>query len=149
MVKTSDPDNATTLESISGTHHGRTYFEQLRRNLLWRLLVVYITPLLLLSFYFHYQYNAMLRQGINNHLRSVAENQRNTVDLFLQERVADLRSVFRTEGLSLPPDPECMEEILAELRQKSPTFVDVGFFRPDGALAAYAGPHPSLSLIHI
>jgi len=37
-----------------------------------------------------------------------------------------------------------MERMLAELRQESETFVDVGLFDPRGTLVAYAGPHPQL-----
>lgn len=129
---------------ISGAHYDHAHFGQLRRKLRWQLLIVYVTPLLLLSAYFHFEYNATLRKGIDNHLRSAAENQRNTVDLFLQERVANVRSAFRSEGLTLPPTQEFMEKLLRELRRESSTFVDLGCFGPQGRLIAYAGPHPSL-----
>ena len=110
----------------------------------WQLLIVYVTPLVLLSFYFHFEYGVTLRKGIDNHLRSVAEHQRNTVDLFLQERVANVRSAFRSEGFMLFPKQGSMEKLLVEIRRESSTFVDLGFFGPDGKLVAYAGPHPSL-----
>ncbi len=128
----------------SGGHHGHEYFEQLRRKLRWQLLLVYVTPLLLLSAYFHFEYNATMREGIYNHLKSVAEHQRNTVDLFLSERVANLKSSFRSEWLARPPVPESMQKALEELRQESESFVDLGLFRPDGTLVAYAGPHTYL-----
>ena len=54
-------------------------------------------------FYIHYHRN--LRQGIDNHLRSIAENQRNTMDLFLQERVTNIRSLFQPDGIA--PDISC------------------------------------------
>jgi two-component system NtrC family sensor kinase len=129
---------------ISGARYDHAYFGQLRRKLRWQLLVVYVTPLLLLAFYFHYEYGVTLRNGIDNHLRSAAENRRNTVDLFLQERVANVRSIFRSEEFTLSPEPGSMDKLLADIRRESSTFVDLGLFGPDGRLAAYAGPHLSL-----
>ena len=122
--------------------HDHQYFNQLRRKLRWQLLVTYVTPLILLSAYFHYQYNKTLRQGIDMHLRSAAENKRNTVSLFLQERVSNTRSAFHF--VSLPPSSADMLEVLRGLRKESPTFVDVGLFSPEGMLVSYAGPHRHL-----
>jgi two-component system NtrC family sensor kinase len=123
-------------------HHGRTYFANLRRRLQRRLLFAYITPLLMLSAFFHVQYNETLRQGVKTHLQSVAENKRNTVSLFLQERVANTKNAFRFS--SLPPSAEEMRRVLRELREESPAFVDLGLFNPRGILVAYGGPYPQL-----
>jgi two-component system NtrC family sensor kinase len=139
--------NADQVESPFvevGSRHGHAYFRQLRSKLIWMLLIVFITPLLMLSAYFHFQYSATLRKGIDNHLSSIAENQRNTVDLFLQERVANLRNAFHPDDLSVLSHETEIKKRLAELRRESPTFVDLGLFRPDGALISYAGQFPSL-----
>ena len=122
--------------------HDHQYFNQLRRKLRWQLLVTYVTPLILLSAYFHYQYNKTLRQGIDTHLRAMAENKRNTVSLFLQERVSNTRSAFHFERF--PPSTADMEGVLRGLRDESSTFVDVGLFDPRGMLVSYAGPHLNL-----
>jgi two-component system, NtrC family, sensor kinase len=138
-------DGAGGPMPAQGKPHGHAYFEQLRRRLRWQLLLVYIVPLLILSAYFHFEYSATLRQGVHNHLKSVAENQRNTVDLFLKERVADLRGAFRSKGLTFPPAPGLMNSVLEELQRGSSTFVDLGMFDPAGTLVSYAGPYPSLT----
>ncbi|MBW1806672.1 MAG: histidine kinase [Deltaproteobacteria bacterium] len=145
MTNRLESDNKASLSAGSPEHHGHEYFEQLRRKLRWQLLVTYLLPLLLLSAYFHFEYNATLREGIDNHLKSVAENQRNTIDLFLRERVANLGGAFQHEGLTFPPDAGLMEKILAELQRESTTFVDLGLFHSAGKLIAYAGPHSSLA----
>ena len=91
-------DAAQTASAFTrlGIAHGHQYFRHLRRNLRWRLLLAYVTPLFLLSAYFLYQYNETLREGIDTHLKSIAENQRNTVDLYLQERTANLQGMLRS-----------------------------------------------------
>ena len=87
----------------------------------------------MLSLFFHYQYNKTLKQRIDNHLKSIAENQRNTVDLFLKERVANLRNTFRAIVVPGASTQEDLALTLSKLRRESETFVDLGLFGPDGA----------------
>ena len=122
----------------------RTDFGRLRRKLRWQLLVAYVTPLLLLAAYFHFAYLDMMQESIRRHLVSVAENQRNTVGLFLRERVSGVRRALYSGMLTFPPGPSAMDRLLEEMRTASMTFVDVGLFNPEGKLVAYAGPHSSL-----
>jgi two-component system, NtrC family, sensor kinase len=145
MTNRLESDKAARLSKDQREHHGHAYFEQLRRKLRWQLLITYVIPLLMLFAYFHFEYNATLREGVDNHLKSVAENQRNTIDLFLRERVANLGGTFRHEGLTSKPTKDLMEKMLAELQQESATFVDLGLFHSAGKQIAYAGPHSSLA----
>ena len=124
--------------------HGHEYFQHLSSKLRRRLLVAYITPLIVLSAYFLYQYNKTLRQGVDTHLESIAENQRNTVDLYLQERTANLRGILASIEDLDPPPAFAMRSALEQLRSDSEAFVDVGLFEPDGTLVSYAGPHTDL-----
>ncbi len=124
--------------------YDRGYYDQLRRRLRWQLLFAYCAPLGILALYFHVQYTVTLSERIHNHLRSIAENQRNTADLFVQERVANIRNAFHPDTLSIPPRDGDMDRLLAELRRASAAFVDVGVFDPVGKLVAYAGPYAFL-----
>lgn len=124
--------------------HDRVYFARLRRKLRWQMLFAYLTPLILISVVFHLQYNTTLREGIDNHLKSIADHQRNIVDLYLRERVANLRSAFRFGAPAIVEDRVDMRKLLGDLQQESPAFVDVGLFDSGGKLVAYAGPHKSL-----
>ena len=124
--------------------HGHAYFQHLSWKLRWQLLVAYVTPLLILTVYFHGQYNKTLREGIDTHLKSVAENQRNTVDLYLEERTVNLRGMLRSVEQFEPPPDGAMTSALEQLRSDSDAFVDVGLFSPDGTLVSYAGPYANL-----
>jgi len=110
--------------------------------------VAYVTPLVVIFAYFHVTHSATVTRSVQDHLKSVAENERNTVDLFLQERVANLRNVFAGHDMHPLPSREAMVDALAGLRSESPTFVDLGLFDARGVLVAYAGPHPSLEGKH-
>jgi two-component system NtrC family sensor kinase len=141
-----DLPSEPALNAFNGenTLSRRDYFVQYRRGLRWRLLVAYVSPLLLLSVFFYYHYAATIEDGITNHLKSVAENERNTVDLYLQERVANLASSFRPDNLSIPPAAGEIDRVLQDLRFGSPAFTDLGLFDPAGIMLAYAGPYPHL-----
>jgi len=139
-----NPDQLASPMAEAGVHHTHLYFEQMKSSIRWKLLVAYITPLICLSVYFHFQYNATLREGIDNHLRSVAEHQRNTVDLFLKERVANLRHTLPQDADPAQLDDAAIQVVLTELQRENPTFTDIGLFDARGKLVSYAGPHVSL-----
>jgi two-component system NtrC family sensor kinase len=121
----------------------RYYRELLRRNFL-RLALTYLAPLILLTGYFCAQFAAITRESELLHLKSVAEHQANTLDLFLRERVTNVANLIDDPRLKLPPSPAAMEAMLGRLQSSSETFVDVGFFDSTGIQAAYAGPLPDL-----
>jgi two-component system NtrC family sensor kinase len=136
--------NPDKLEAQSRTRapiHDKAYFMRLRRRLRWQMLVAYLTPLILVSVVFHLQYTATLRSGIDNHLKSIADHQRNIVDLYLRERVSNLRGAIRFGAQAITADRVDMNKLLVDLQQESPAFVDVGLFDAQGKLVAYAGPH--------
>ena len=73
-------------------------------------------------------------------LIAIAESQRNTVDLFLQERVINILNLFRSSTFSLTPTKQQMEVFLENLRQVSDAFIDVGLLNAQRHQIGYAGP---------
>jgi two-component system NtrC family sensor kinase len=139
-----DADSTASPFASYDLPQGSAYFQQLRRRLRWRLLIAYIAPFVLLSIYFHLQYTSSLRVGIDTHLKSIADNQRNTVDLYLQTRAADLLRILQSLDPFESPPEGAMQAALEQLQADSSAFVDVGLFGRDGTLVAYAGPFPHL-----
>ncbi|UCG34396.1 MAG: sensor histidine kinase [Phycisphaerales bacterium] len=125
------------------TPSGRDYRALQRRHVL-RLLLTYLVPLIVLTGLFLTQYGMLLAERRRMHLRSIAENQSNTLDLFMRERVVNVTNLIRDPQLSVPPSPEEMHRYLSSLRLDSNSFIDVGFFDESGKQVAYAGPHPTL-----
>jgi Signal transduction histidine kinase regulating C4-dicarboxylate transport system len=77
-------------------------------------------------------------------LASAAENQKNTIDLYLQERIANLYNLLQSREFTLQPNPSQMESYLYTLKRFSDSFIDVGFLNAQGIQIGYAGPYPSL-----
>ena len=120
------------------------YFTKLRLRLTLGLLAAFSLPVIALAVYFHFQFNPTLRETGKLHLASLAESQRNTIDLFLQERVTNIFSLFHGTAFTLDPSQQQMDRYLQGLRQTSDAFIDVGFCDFEGVQVGYAGPFPDL-----
>jgi two-component system NtrC family sensor kinase len=103
-------------------------------------LAAFLIPPIAISAYFHFQFNSTLEESGKLHLISLAESQKNTTDLFLQERVVNIYSLFHSAEFDVHPSQEVMDRYLQTLRQTSDAFIDVGFCDSQGAQIGYAGP---------
>lgn len=108
------------------------------------MLLTYLSPLLMLSAYFLFQYNVIVEERERLRLTTIAENQANTLNLFLSERVINLSNLIDDPHLHIDPTSRELQPYLAKLAANSKTFVDIGYFGPGGIQTAYAGPYPSL-----
>ena len=131
-------DNKAVLRKPEKRHQ-----ELLKRTTV-RLLLTYLAPFILLTVYFHIQSSRLLNESRRIHLRSIAEQQANTLDLFLRERVVNLANLIDNPKLEVPPSTGSMQRYLVDLIKNSDTFVDIGFFDSSGVQVGYAGPFPSL-----
>ena len=121
-----------------------TYFHQLERRFQIGLLLAFLIPLTCLSIYFHFQFHVTLKETGKLNLAAIAESQRNTVDLFLQERLVNIYALFHSAAFNLSPSQNQMQVLLDRLRQSSDAFVDIGFLNQTGFQIGYAGPYPFL-----
>jgi two-component system NtrC family sensor kinase len=122
----------------------RSYFRQLERRFQAGLLLAFLIPFASLSAYFHFHFHVTLKETGKLNLAAIAESQRNTVDLFLQERLVNIFSLFKSAAFSLSPSQQQMDTLLRQLRQVSDAFIDVGLITGDGLQIGYAGPFPYL-----
>ncbi|MFZ2630791.1 MAG: ATP-binding protein [Desulfosalsimonadaceae bacterium] len=127
--------------TLDETEH---YFRRLRKTLTASLILAFILPLLIVSVYFHLQFNLTLKNSGKLHLISLAESLTNTIDLFLQERVVNIFNIFHSDRFTVNPSQEDMNAFLQSLIETSDAFVDVGFLDKSGEQIGYAGPFPYL-----
>lgn len=122
----------------------RQHFRKLKTRLILGLVLGFLLPNVLLSAYFHYQFTYTLKNTAKLNLEAVAESQKSTMDLYLQERVVNLNNFFYSKEFSLAPTQETMNHYLNSLKRFSDSFIDVGFFDTKGIQIGYAGPFPFL-----
>jgi two-component system NtrC family sensor kinase len=120
------------------------HYREWRRRQIARMSVTYLAPLVILIVYFQYRYIGIEAESHRAHLDAIAENQANTLDLFLTERRLNLANLIDHPKFSIPPTSGDMGEYLEDLKRVSDAFVDLGFFDSTGEQVSYAGPHPSL-----
>ena len=149
MTRPAENEKKTAAENRASMSPGTRmdnaeYFSKLRLRLKLGLLAAFSLPVIALAVYFHFQFNPTLRETGKLHLASLAESQRNTVDLFLQERVTNIFSLFHSTVFTLDPSQQQMDRYLQGLRQTSDAFIDVGFCNSEGMQVGYAGPFPDL-----
>jgi two-component system NtrC family sensor kinase len=130
-----------TLTTASNSSTVRSYFRQLERRFQLGLILAFFIPLAGLSTYFHIQFTFTLKETGQLNLAAIAESQRNTVDLFLQERLVNILTLFYRPGFALTPSQQQMNGFLQHLRQVSDAFMDVGFLNGEGFQIGYAGPY--------
>lgn len=122
----------------------RRHFRKLQARLVLGLFLGFFLPNILMSAYFHFQFTGSLKRTAMLNLAAVVESQKNTIDLYLQERVANLYNLLHNADFVLQPDDAQMTRALYTLKQFNEAFVDVGFLDDRGIQVGYAGPYPDL-----
>jgi len=132
-----------TRNSPRPGHRGgaKSHYRELLRKTLLRQTLLYFLPLLLLAAFFNLQYWHFTEKNRQAHLEVLAEQQANTLDLFLYERLVNLGNIIDDQTFTARCcASEVLKEALARLRQASDTFVDIGVVDAKGKLVAYHGP---------
>ncbi len=136
-----------TFSDIHGTNSDsgpKVSFKRLGNRFKTGLLLAFLLPMAALSAYFHFQFTFSLKESAKLNLAAISESQGNTVDLFIQERIVNIFSLFQSKEFNLTPTRHTMENYLQNLRQVSDAFIDVGFLDSMGLQIGYAGPFPFL-----
>ena len=119
-------------------------FRKLKIRLAVGLLSAFILPYAAFFVYFQHQFTVTLKNTGRLNLEALSNSQKNTIDLFLQERVTDIFTLFHGGEFKVPPPPHKMEQYLQRLRRISDAFFDVGFHDATGRQTGYAGPFADL-----
>lgn len=143
-IESKTPQQAEYVDSHSKNEGMDQFFRRLRLKLTLGLLAAFVLPYGTLTLFFNFQFSSVLNETGKLHLVSLSESQRNTVDLFLQERVINLFGLFHRQEFNLSPGSTEMEMLLTVLRQANSTFVDLGFLNERGIQIGYSGPHAIL-----
>ena len=85
--------------------------QDLLRRTIARLLLTYVAPFILLTAYFLIQPNNLTKESRRTHLKALAEHQANILDLYLRERVVNLRNLISDPKLGDIPCPWLADEI--------------------------------------
>ena len=115
------------------------------RKLFWKIvcttLAFSLLPLFTLGLSIYFQFSDSLHAKVMDSLRSRTENRRNTIDLFLEERVSQLNTLAYTHTLKQLQDAEYLNGVFTLMQMRAKSYVDIGVIGPDGKYVAYVGPY--------
>jgi len=100
-----------------------------------------VIPLLLLGFTIYYQFSGTYTTKIKDNLATLVTNKSHALDIFLGERIAQLKIIAATQTFQDMCDEGSLENILRIIRESSETFIDLGIIDQEGNHVSYCGPY--------
>jgi two-component system NtrC family sensor kinase len=114
------------------------------RRLRWKLvgitLCFSLIPLFLLGYVIQDQFRTSYEEKLTSNLRLVVTNKRDTIDMFLAERVAQLQNLANTHSFVEMTDQKYLNSLFDIIHNASRSFIDLGVIGQDGRHMAYSGP---------
>jgi len=116
-------------------------YHLLKRNLVSRVIIVSITPLILISFIILYQFKISYHEKVEDHLEELIRKHKQNIDSFLGEKLSDIQALAKSHTFKEMSDESFLQDRLNILQQSfGRVFVDLGVINAEGKQVAYAGP---------
>ncbi|RJP18003.1 MAG: sensor histidine kinase [Candidatus Abyssobacteria bacterium SURF_5] len=116
-------------------------FNNIRRMILIRVLLVPFFTMMLVFGTLIYYYATNLHKRVQEKLAYIAEGHRDLIEQFFRERAFDLQQVACANSFEELTSEGRLTEVFDQLQKRSPTFFDIGVFDDDGIHVAYVGPY--------
>ncbi|GFM37027.1 sensor histidine kinase [Desulfovibrio psychrotolerans] len=101
-----------------------------------------LIPLITLSAFMYHQFTATYNAKVASNLRTMVENKRMSVDLFLDEKIFSLHALARLHEYEAITSPGYLKRVFREISShRTPSFVDLGVIDGNGKHVAYEGPY--------
>ena len=113
----------------------------LRWKLIGVTMVFSLIPLVALGWFINFQFTNTYEDKVTSNLRIMTENKRVAIDMFLRERVAQLKNLANTHTFVEMGDQAFLTDLFETIQASSGFFVDLGVIGQDGNHVAYAGPY--------
>jgi two-component system, NtrC family, sensor kinase len=114
---------------------------KLRWKIILTTLCFSLIPLFVLGFTIYYQFSISYTAKIMDSMRTLVENRRNAIDLFLDERVSQLTTLANIQTFSQLSDKDYLDRVFTLMQSRSKSFIDLGIIDQDGDHIAYSGPY--------
>jgi two-component system NtrC family sensor kinase len=116
--------------------YGKLYWKIIATTLSFSLV-----PLAALGISMYHQFSVSYTAKIMESLRTLAENRRNAIDLFLDERISQLNTLAYTHTFEHLNDEIYLNSVFTLMQSRAKSFVDLGIIDRTGIHAAYVGPY--------
>ena len=113
----------------------------LRWKLITTMLAFSMIPLMGLGYVIFYEFNEAYEEKAISNLRTVVENKRRAIDLFLEEKVSFLRTIAYSNTYETITAPGSLRGLFDNIEGATKDFVDLGVIDSNGEHVAYVGPY--------
>ncbi|BBD08155.1 sensor histidine kinase [Desulfovibrio ferrophilus] len=114
----------------------------LRLKLMGITLCFALIPLVALGQFIHSQFSSTYQDKITCNLKLMVENKRDAIEMFLEERVSQLKNMAYSHSLESISNHSKLARIFEIIQSNSGSFIDLGIVDNTGRHVAYAGPYP-------
>ncbi len=116
-------------------------YRALRLRMAGAIVAFSLIPLFVLGTFIYSRFSATYAEKIEGGLRTIVGNKRMAIDMFLEERIAQLRTLAQTHDLDRLGDPAFLSRVFEVIQGGSKSFIDLGVIDQDGHHVAYVGPY--------
>jgi two-component system NtrC family sensor kinase len=118
------------------------------RKLWWQhclaIICFSVIPLVFVNLALYKLFDGIYTDKVTESLRSTAENRRDAIDLFFNERVAQLYTVANTNTFQELTDENYLNKVFETMHAKSNSYMDIGIIDSEGNHLSYVGPYYDL-----
>jgi two-component system, NtrC family, sensor kinase len=118
------------------------------RKLWWQhclaIICFSVIPLVFVNLALYKLFDDIYTDKVTETLRSAAENRRDAIDLFFNERVAQLYTVANTNTFQELTDETYLNKVFEIMHTKSNSYMDIGIIDNEGRHLSYVGPYYDL-----
>ncbi len=115
------------------------------KKLWWDIILATLTfsviPLFILGGVIYHQFSVSYTAKIKENMKTLAENRAGSVDLFLDERIAQLTSLANTHSIEQLRNEDYLNRVFNIIQTRSKSFLDLGIIDEEGNHLAYVGPY--------
>jgi two-component system NtrC family sensor kinase len=117
------------------------YYLSLLRNLVFTILLTAIAPTVVVSIFVLDAFRVSYKEKVYDHLEVLTRKHKRTIDIFLEEKLMDIRLLAQTNRFEELADQAILNQRFNELQRAfDRSFVDLGVVDHTGRQIAYAGP---------
>ncbi len=116
-------------------------YKALRRNIVIKMLVVTILPLVLMGLINHYLYRQTMQDEIVRPLKILVNKTKHSFELFLAERLSAVSFIASSHTCAELADSKNLSRIFNVMKKEFSGVVDLGFLDPNGVQVSYDGPY--------
>lgn len=124
------------------TSPGGLRFRALRIRLTMITLCFALIPLAALGYFIQSRFSSAYTDTFTSSLELVTKNKRDTIEMFLHERIGQLRNLAYSYAFEEISDQSVLNRLFGVVRATSGSFIDFGIIDSSGQHAAYVGPYP-------